>query len=686
MKRLKALRERKRQLEAESQTSPFRHYRNDPLGFADKLGIYLWSKQREIVLSVLNNRRTAVQSCHDVGKSFGAGFIGAWWLSTNEPGEAFFVSLAPTARQVKNILWREMGRLHRQHSLPGRMNLTEWLFGNEIVGFGVSPKDTDPTAIQGIHAARVLFLVDEACGVSRDLLNAGDTIVANEASRVLYIGNPDDPVTGFGEACKPGSGFNVIKISAFESPNFTGEKIPESLKPLLVSKIWVEEKRRSWGEGTPLYLSKVLGEFPEESDDGLIPLGAIRAAINRGLADDVQREGEIELGVDVARFGSDGTKIYARWGNVAQRIGQVFKRDTMEVTGLVIKCIEQTGATRVKIDDTGLGGGVTDRLNELRVEGAHQAEIIPVNVGEGATDESAEERFYNLRVELNWYMRERFVSNRITILPALDDPTEKGTLDLQAQAAAIKYKLHSDGRIKLVPKADTKAELKMSPDDWDALVLAFSNPSLGGNMILPFQNSDFLIDPVRIPSHWQRICVVDCDMQRFGALFGARDRATDTVYLYDEIYTARKELPVHADALRKRGCDWIPVLLELEARGRAKSEGQKIAQSLGVTLPEIFVAEIEVMEAAVAEVALKMRAGQIKVFSTLLNWREQQRLWRRNSENEIIEDGNHLMRATVLMLNAGLNLAISENAGSAVEREEFEDSVAAQSKNKRGGY
>jgi hypothetical protein len=57
---------------------------------------------------------------------------------------------------------------------------------------------------------------------------------------VLAIGNPDDPASHFAQICKPGSGWHVITVSAFDTPADTGEKVPAELLPRLVSPEWVE--------------------------------------------------------------------------------------------------------------------------------------------------------------------------------------------------------------------------------------------------------------------------------------------------------------------------------------------------------------------------------------------------------------------------------------------------------------
>lgn len=467
---------------------------------------FLWSKQKTIARALHEKRRVAVPSCHDVGKSYLAATMACHWLSSYPVGDAFVVTLAPTGHQVKAILWREIGRIHKAANLPGYVTQTEWKSARaqgELIGFGRSPKDTDPTAIQGIHQKHVLVIYDEACGISKPLFDAADTLAANEYSAQLAIGNPDDPSSEFAVICKPGSGWEVIPIDAFESPNLTGEEIPDWLRHLLVSKSWVENRKKKWGEGSPIYQSKVRGKFPEQSKDGLIPLTAITAATLRVLEPGLPNE----LGVDVARFGDNFTVIYNRKGMVAQRLVRYQGKDTMVTVGHIMRCLyADPTITRVKIDDTGVGGGVTDRLNELKRSGTleernrlSRVAIIGVNVGEAPTviteqrenlpDKTLKQReryketekFFNLRAQLNWAMRERFLMGEIQLLEPEDSPGEADD-DLLAQAGDIRYSLTSRGHLQIETKEEMTKRGRPSPDDWDALVLAFaenvSDPTL----------------------------------------------------------------------------------------------------------------------------------------------------------------------------------------------------------------
>ncbi len=647
---LLALVEAEKQKRQKLRSARFTKYRTDPVGFVENVLLgFLWSKQREICESVRDNRFTAVKSCHDVGKSAVAARIAAWWLSVWEPGEAFLVTSAPTFNQVKGILWREINQVHRAGALPGRTNQTEWIMEpNELVGFGRAVRDTDPTALQGIHARRVLVIFDEACGMGAALTDAAETLVANEDSRFLQIGNPDDPSSEFARSCKPGSSYNVIRINAFESPNFTGEEVPSWLRPLLVSPVWVEERRKKWGETSPLWISKVTGEFPDQASDGLIPLSAINAA--QTLEYEPKDKDPNELGVDVARYGVDSSVIYHRLGDRARRIERLQKRDLMSVCGAVVRAQKETGATVIKVDDTGLGGGVTDRLRELKFEGklGRNVEIVAINVGERCRDMGQEERFANLRAQLNWQMRERFMEGRIDLDPEDDDVLN--------QAGEMKYKSMSTGKISIESKEDMKKRTAgVSPDDWDALALAFADKELGSAMTHTAIAPDVVVKHFEVPKSWPRICAIHFDRKHFGAIWGAVDKDADVIFLYAEYFAPRADLAIHAEAVRQRG-KWIPVLFQPEACDRTKAEGQKLTDRLIDLNVDLFIDEQD-REAAIAEAARMFSAKRVKASELLTDWAGQFALSRRASSGEVVEGNDHLMRASELILSSGVTIA-----------------------------
>lgn len=440
-------------------------YRADPVAWInDVLGEHVWSKQRAVAESVVTNRKTAVPSCHEVGKSWLAARIVAWWLSVNPPGEAFAVTTAPTAPQVRAILWREINRAHRKGRLPGHTNQTEWWINDEIVAYGRKPSDYDPSAFQGIHARRVLVVIDEACGVPEGIWTAANSLVANEHGRILAIGNPDDPGSYFARVCKPDTGWHVVSIDALDSPNFTGEAIPDDLRELLVSPIYEREMRDEFGEDGATYLSKVRGRFPSDSPDGVVPLSWVRKCQNidpEGYAPEALLP--VELGVDVGA-GGDETVIRERRGVVAGRTWRYKTPDSTQASGHVVQAIRETGATSVKVDVIGVGWGIVGRLNELKAE--HGAAIHGVNVGQASSDPK---RFPKLRDQLWWEIGRELTRSVGWDLSAVDETTI-------AQLIAPTWKPDSSGRHQIEPKKDTKKRIKRSPDDADALLLAYYVP------------------------------------------------------------------------------------------------------------------------------------------------------------------------------------------------------------------
>jgi hypothetical protein len=269
-----------------------RRWLADPVVWVtERLGEQLWSKQREIMQAVRDHRLVSVPSGHGTGKSFLAARLACWWIDTHPPGEAFVVTTASSWRQVEAVLWRELRRAHTKGNLPGRTNRTEWLMPivgtsgdntiEELVAIGHRPADTDPTGFHGIHAPYVLVIVDEAGSLPKILWEALDSLVSNEDSRFLAIGNPDDPTGEFEKVSRPESGWHTIHISVLDTPVYTNERIDPSITKQLSSRAWVEEKRRRWGESNPQYIARVLGQFPSVSEDGLIPVAWIIAAQER---------------------------------------------------------------------------------------------------------------------------------------------------------------------------------------------------------------------------------------------------------------------------------------------------------------------------------------------------------------------------------------------------------------------
>lgn len=439
-------------------------YERDPVGFInDVLGERPWSKQVEIAESVVEHRYTAVRSCHGTGKSYLASRLMAWWIDSHPIGEAFIVSTAPTQTQVEAILWRELGKAHRKASLPGRITggmVPAWKLGQEIIGYGRKPQDLQSkeeamAAFSGIHARYVLIVIDEAGGVPKWLFDAVDTLATNASARVLAIGNPDDPMSEFAKICEPGSTWNDISISAFDTPNFTGEVVDEALREDLISETWVEERAARWGKKSPLYASKVLGEFPEVSDDTLLAPKDILAAQNRTIPRLPDNAGTYAY--DIARLGTDETVGYRNLNGAVRLIYARSKQTTMRTAAAIkLEIQRHHGAASAYIDAIGVGAGVYDRCAEWGLS------VVPFVASEQAFNPA---RFGNRRAEVYWEFKEDLERGII-------DLPEKGEDDeLISQLSVIKWKL-KNGRIYIESKEDMAKRGVPSPDRADAAVMS----------------------------------------------------------------------------------------------------------------------------------------------------------------------------------------------------------------------
>jgi hypothetical protein len=448
------------------------YYRLNPADWvADKLGEHLWSKQIQVAESVRDQRRTAVQSCHGVGKSFVASRLTAWWLDVHPAGEARVVTTAPTGDQVKAILWAEINGAAskaraRGNPFKGIVNQTEWMLDNQLVAFGRKPSDYNENAFQGIHAKYVLVIIDEACGVHKQFWTAANAIATGEHCRILAIGNPDDPGSYFATVCARGD-WNVIEISAYDSPNFTGESVPAALAENLVSQVYVEEMRRDYGEESPTFISKVTGQFPKDAADGVVRLSKLRLCSqppDKPYA--LDRLTPVELGVDLGA-GGDQTSIRERRGILIGREWTTRSRDSEEVVDLIIEAIHITGATAAKVDVIGIGWGVVGSLRRRRTKGEHNCLIIGVNVGEASTEP---DRFARLRSQIWWQVGRGLSEDHGWDFSDLDEADRERLI---TQLTAPRYEHDAARRIVVEKKEDTKKRLGRSPDNADALLLAY---------------------------------------------------------------------------------------------------------------------------------------------------------------------------------------------------------------------
>jgi len=436
----------------------------DPVYFCDCiLGANLWGKQREIAEALVDTQFVYVPSCHASGKSFVAAQIALWFLYSHP--NSIVVTTAPTGRQVGKVMWGEIRRAYMGATVPlgGELLQKELKIDPKWYCFGFST-DT-ATNFSGIHADWVLVICDEATGIAPDIWEGITGVIANANTRLLAICNPTDGSAEIATRVRRGGErTKTIYISAYDTPNFTTFGITESdiaartwrdkiTGPLPMSYLatpqYAADVYERYGPDSAMYVSRVLGRFPEASADTLIPLSWVLAAIERwkertelmrqGIA--TVQGGDKILGVDIARFGSDRTArtyregVYTHWIRVTQQ------ESLMQTAGRVAADLADLPGAKAHLDVIGLGAGVVDRLIELHLP------ATGVNVAEKAADP---DRFANVRAEAYWHLRTLFETGQIMI-PEDDE--------LINELTQLKYKIvNSNGTIRFGGKrGDEKA-------------------------------------------------------------------------------------------------------------------------------------------------------------------------------------------------------------------------------------
>lgn len=447
----------------------------------DRLRANLDPDQQAIVQSVQENRRTSVRSGHARGKDFTAACISLTFLYLYPPSKV--INTAPTDRQAIAIMMSEISSIHKKaRGLGGdvqargiKMLDPDWY----MMAFKASDASTESWS--GFHSPNILVVVTEASGIEQNTFDSIEGCLTGTLSRLLIVFNPNQ-CTGEAYQSTRSPLYQKFTLSCLNAPNVVAKEI---LIPGQVDYEWVKEKLDKpgwvtridekdadpatffdfqfdgvWYRPGDLFLVKVMGEFPREGEDQLIPLSWIEQAQARWP--NTERNGPLTLGGDIAGMGTDKTCLCPRYGDKVEAFKVFAKQDHMETAGKIKQEISD-GGTAI-LDTIGEGAGVHSRLIEQKVNS------VSGKFSEGADgkrDLTGEREFTNMRAWCYWSVRDAL------------DPKLGGKLalpqddELTQELTAQKLKVRSDGKIGLVSKDDIKKQLGRSPDKSDSLALTF---------------------------------------------------------------------------------------------------------------------------------------------------------------------------------------------------------------------
>lgn len=467
--------------------APFEEYRDDPVGFArEVLGIEPWSRcegmpadqttQVEILECVRDHNWVSCRSGHKVSKSNSASVIALWWVMTRRNGRVTLT--APANHQVENILWMEIRLLFRgEHpaqkkkpKLPGHLYV-DCRSGLQLAdGWGIVGLTTDTAErMSGKSGSEQLYLVDEASGYPEDIFTAIFGNVAGGGKIVLF-GNPTKTSGTFYDSFNTKAAqWKRLHVASTSTPNFFGAEIPG-----LAGPAWHAWALENWGgPGQPLYDVRVLGRFPAQGTNAVVAIDLVDAAEKRWAT--TSDEGELDLGVDVAREGDDESVIAIVRG---LKLIEFDVHRGLDGPGLGEKVIAAARRhardtdqfrPRVKVDSIGVGTSVFDYLahnfeNEIEVIGVNSA--CAADNTRLAPGKFAREGFLNLRAQMGFGVA-KWLADGGAI------PTDP---KLYGELVAPTFFFARGARLAIEEKKEIKKRLKRSPDRGDALALAIYDP------------------------------------------------------------------------------------------------------------------------------------------------------------------------------------------------------------------
>jgi len=495
--------EKQKTAESSKSAKKQKSYQPDPNKYAaEVLGVKWWAKQQEIARAVVEHSRVFVQASHNVGKTFLTGGLVNWHFDCYAPG--ITKTTAPNKAQVNRLTWGEVRIQRNGRGMPPTAALIQGYHADgrinpEHYAQGFTARDA--TSFQGTHAEHLFIIFEEMVGIKQEFWEAADGMTSSgDGNRWLAIGNPTDTTSYAFNQFQSGE-WHVIQISALEHPNIMAELEGRPRPfPKAISLKWVNDKLRSWCRKLQpnekpkpgidfcwpplehcqrkgiepvwyrpgsIFEGRVLGRWPSTSPDAVWSNAVFRFCCEvKPQVRERSLTRPVEIGCDVARFGDDNTAIHVRQGTCSLHHESVNGYSTTETANrLKALCRQFAPLGRqeywqvpVKIDDTGVGGGVVDQKDEFF--------FVPVN----AATLPLEPENYKLKRDELWFAAREIAEEGLLDLSFLDKETQDR---LERQLLAVKWKPNARGQRVIEEKEKTKARLGFSPDDADAFNLAY---------------------------------------------------------------------------------------------------------------------------------------------------------------------------------------------------------------------
>lgn len=430
-------------------------FREDIPFFAEQaFGAKLNAKQVEFVNTYRDNTQITFRGGIGFGKTFSMAVLIYWALICHKDVQVTI--FGPSEDQIKAGIWKEVGNLYGKLPpyLKEELEYTATKLYRKTEPTGafaetrLANKDNIETA-RGIHQRNNFVFVDEATGVPDAVFAELQNIFTDPNPKLCIISNPSR-TSGFFFDTWEHPDISAVWAKVHGKLTDNPDVAPERLKTITAS---------FGGEGSNQYRIKVLGEFPLEDEDGVIPRDSVVDAIGREV---IPTPGfPVIWGFDPSGTGKDRSVLVKRRDNLM--IGEPIVYGNMDPEQLAARIREEFDNTpradrpaEICVDVIGVGHGIAGLLRTMGLT------VKPVTVNNKSRDP---DRYVSLRDELWFKARDWFATGNVSIP---NNPTLISELCLPAyEFVGAKYKVQS--------KKDIRKQGRKSPDLADALCLTFAS-------------------------------------------------------------------------------------------------------------------------------------------------------------------------------------------------------------------
>lgn len=476
-------------------TQIYPRLRNDIYALCELLNYKPTAQQRLVLDAVVRaqfgrgKRRIACKSGQGPGKTR-LSCVAALWRVL-QYADSLVIVTAPTMKQCKETWLAEFRRL-----IMGANELIKQFVEvtntkvviNDRPNWGIRLETaTKPENFQGKHEKHLMYVMDEASGVPREIYEVIKGTVTNKDAMVLAIGNPNSRDCAFFDAfTQHRSLWETITLNAEETP----------------SSEWFDPQRNldlaaEFGRESDVYRIRVLGDFPLADPDTVVSIETLERCSNskqlyvcaklpRWAGTSLAAPAK-QFGLDFARMGSDESVLMRRSGNAIIEWEFYTKQEPAHVVdrafALQYSADWRDSDTWYVADAGGLGGGVMHKFYDAST---------PKNVVEFHNGGKPADPMFADKITEGWFHVAKLAKAGEIYIP--------GDNRLLQQLCTRQYAMNKKGQFKLEDKDTYKKRGHDSPDRADALVMAFYDEviatghvsgadgprrSIGGQSIVP---------------------------------------------------------------------------------------------------------------------------------------------------------------------------------------------------------